>query len=69
MKSNRYLSWTVGIILLCCVLAVIFFPMASDNMTAYKGIVFTSIAVVLLLLFFLVKAHIIESDEHRHIID
>lgn len=69
MKSNRNRSWTVVIILLCCISAVVFFPMASDNITVYKGIVFTSIAVVLLLLFFLVKVHIIESDEHQHIID
>lgn len=69
MKSNRYRSWAVVIILLCCILAVVFFPMASDNMTLYKAIVFTSIAIVLLLLFFLVKVNILESDEHRHIID
>jgi protein-S-isoprenylcysteine O-methyltransferase Ste14 len=69
MKRDSYNLRTVVVILLCCVLAVLFFPVAFDNPAVYEGIIYTSIAIVILLLLFLIKVHIFESGKHKHIAD
>ncbi len=69
MKNQRYSIWIVVIVLLCCLLAVVFFPMASDNHEIYKAIIFTSIAVVLIMLLFLIKVHVFESHKSKHVAD
>ncbi|MEN8118139.1 MAG: hypothetical protein ABFS16_14235 [Bacteroidota bacterium] len=63
MKNHRYNIWVVITILLCCVFAVLFFPVASDNVGTYKAVLFTSIGVVVILLVYLVRAHIFAAEQ------
>ena len=67
MKNQKYNIWVIVAILLCCVLVVLFFPMAFDNKEIYKGIIFTSIGVVIFLLMFLVKVHVFETGKKKGI--
>ena len=67
MKNQRYNIWIIATILLCCVLVVLLFPVAFDNKEIYKGIIFTSIGVVIFLLMFLVKVHVFESGKKKGI--
>jgi lipopolysaccharide export LptBFGC system permease protein LptF len=63
MKTQRYNIWIILAIILLCVFAVLFFPLASDNGEIYKAIIYMSIGIVLLLLFFLIKVHVFETDK------
>lgn len=69
MKNRRFSNWIVGIILSCCLLAVVFFPYASDNREIYKAIIYTSIVIVLFLLLYLIKVHVFESNNHKQVAD
>ena len=66
MKTQRYNIWIIISIILLCVTAVLFFPMAFDNKEVYKAIIYLSIGVLLILLLFLIKAHVFHaSKEHK----
>jgi len=69
MKSKRYSIKTIVVIILCCVAAVLFFPVASNDKEIYKAVIFAAIGVVFLVLLFLIKVHVFESDKHTHIAD
>ncbi|WP_340114756.1 hypothetical protein [Maribellus mangrovi] len=63
MKTQRYNIWIILAIILLCVTAVLLFPVAFDNKEIYKAIIYLSIGIVLLLLFFLIKVHVFETDK------
>lgn len=69
MKISKSALRAVVIILLLCVLAVLFFPLAFNSKVAYEIVIFTSIAVVVMLLLYLVKVQVFESGSHKHIAD
>jgi len=69
MKNRRFSNWTVAIILLCCLLAVVFFPFASDNREIYKAIIYTSIVIVFFLLLYFIKLHVSASGNSKQVAD
>lgn len=69
MKNPKYNIGTIVVILLCCVLAVLFFPVASNDKEIYKAVIFASIGVVIILLLFLIKVHVFESGKQNHVVD
>lgn len=67
MKCKRYNIWSIVAILLSCVLVVLLFPLAFDNIEIYKGIIYAAIGVVIVLLMFLVKVHVFETNDNEGI--
>lgn len=65
MKNQKYNFWVIIGILCCLVIAVILFPVASDNVDVYKAILYTSIGVVIVLMGYLVKIHIFTAPQKK----
>lgn len=61
MKRKYHLG-AVMFFLVCLATAVILFPMASDNQEIYEGFLLSSIAIVILLMLFLLKVNILDSN-------
>lgn len=57
------------VIILCCVLAVLLFPMVSNDKEIYTAVICASIGIVIFLLLYLIKVHVFETDNHKHITD
>ena len=57
------------VIILCCVLAVLLFPMVSNDKEIYTAVICVSIGIVIFLLLYLIKVHVFETDNHKHITD
>ena len=69
MKNQRYNIRAVMVIILCCVLAVLLFPMVSNDKEIYTAVICVSIGIVIFLLLYLIKVHVFETDNHKHITD
>lgn len=61
MKRKYHLG-AVLLFLVCLAITVVLFPLAFDNQELYKGILLTSIAIVVLLMLFLIKVNILDSN-------
>lgn len=60
MKRKYHLGGVI-LFILCLVIAVILFPMASDNKQVYEGILLTSITILVLIMLFIIKVNVIDS--------
>ncbi len=60
MKRKYHLG-AVIVFLVCLAVAVILFPLASDNQQIYEGILLTSITLVVLIMLFIIKVNVLDS--------
>ena len=66
MKSFKNNVWSVVGVVTVLTSAVLFFPLFSDNQRVYTIIIYTSIAILILLLFFLIWVNIFAPDKHKN---
>jgi cytosine/uracil/thiamine/allantoin permease len=66
MKIYKYSVRAVITLLLLLVLIVLFFPLAFDNEQIYKVILFSSIAIVLILMLFLIWINAFVSHQNKN---
>lgn len=63
MKNQKYRLRNIVLILLCCILLVVLFPLVSANSELYKAILFASTGIVIVLLVFLIRVHIFTNEK------
>lgn len=63
LKNN--VGTVVGVVTILTSI-VLFFPIAFDNQRLYTIIIYTSIAILLLLLFFLIWVNVFATDKHKN---
>ncbi len=66
MKIYKYSVRAVITLLLLLVFVVLFFPLAFDNEQIYKVILFSSIAIVLFLMLFLIWINAFVSHQNKN---
>lgn len=59
--KHKYNIGAIFLFLVCLAIAVILFPMASDNEDIYEGLLLTSIAILILIMLFLIKVNVLDS--------
>ena len=59
--KNKYNIGAIALFLICLAVAVILFPMASDNEEIYESILLTSIAILILIMLFLIKVNVLDN--------
>nr|WP_321355882.1 hypothetical protein [uncultured Draconibacterium sp.] len=66
MKNLKNNVGTVVGVVTILTSTVLFFPIAFDNQRLYTIIIYTSIAILLLLLFFLIWVNVFATDKHKN---